>query len=83
MKKEIKERIVQISAEYIKASRKRMRDGVTSREVKEHIDSLNDIDLKNITSFNIGKILSAAGKFTGERRHSKRYNQDLNHWKLK
>lgn len=83
MKKEIKDKIVQISQTYIKATRKRMRDGVTARELKEHMDSLNDIDLKKISTPSIGRILSAACKFVSERKHSKKYNQDLNHWKLK
>jgi len=83
MKKEIKDKIVHIAETYIKTSRKQLRDGITSRELKEHIDSLKDIDLQDITSFNIGKILSASTKFVGERKHSKKYNQDLTHWKLK
>ena len=83
MKREIKHKIVQISENYIKASRKRLRDGVTSRELKEHIDSLDDIDLKDVTSFNIGKILSESLKFICEMKYSSRYGQELNHWKLK
>ena len=83
MKKEIKDKIVHIAENYIKASRKRRRDGVTSRELKEYIDSFGDIDLKDVTTFNIGKTLSSSHKFVSERRHSKKYNQDLNHWKLK
>ncbi len=83
MKKEIKDRIIVISENYIKASRKRMIHGVTSRELKEHIYSLEDLDLKDVTSFNIGKILSESLKYACEMKYSSRYGQELNHWRLK
>ena len=83
MKKEIKNKIAHISEDYIKTSKKRRIYGVTSRELKEHIDSLKDIDLADVTSFNIGKILSESLKFTCEMKYSSKYGQELNHWKLK
>ena len=83
MKKEIKNKIAHISEDYIKATKKRRIYGVTSRELKEYIDSLKDIDLADVTSFNIGKILSESLKFTCEMKYSSRYGQELNHWKLK
>lgn len=83
MKKEIKNKIIHVTGIYIKSSRKRMIHGVTSRELKKHIDSLKDIDLKDITPFNIGKILSESKKFTCILKYSNRYQQELNHWILK
>lgn len=83
MKRDVKEVIIQITEAYIKSSRKRIRHGVTSRELKEHIDSLKYINLQDITSYNIGKILAESKKFISELKWSSKYSQDLNHWRLK
>lgn len=80
MRKADKNRIITIAEVYIKETRKRRIYGVTSKELKENTE-LDDID--NINTYHIGKALAASMKFAYELKHSRRYKQELNHWKLK
>lgn len=80
MKKEVENRIITIAETYIKESRKRKLQGVTSKELKEYTELRDDNDINN---YHIGKALAASNKFNTELKYSSKYRQELNHWKLK